>query len=113
MSLVLVTGGTGHLGRDIVTRLVRDGHRVRVFARAPRPEMRVEWAIGDLATGEGLRAAAQDVQTIDLLRGDEAYKHLWHSEKVPTYGCARSCNRAGAAVDRAFWENYDFTLAAP
>ncbi|HXE10881.1 MAG TPA: GNAT family N-acetyltransferase [Bryobacteraceae bacterium] len=59
------------------------------------------------------QAAAQDVQTIDLLRGDEAYKHLWHSEKVPTYGCARSCNRAGAAVDRAFWENYDFTLAAP
>jgi uncharacterized protein YbjT (DUF2867 family) len=64
MSLVLVTGGTGHLGRDIVTRLVRDGHRVRVFARAPRPEMRVEWAIGDLATGEGLRAAAQDVHTV-------------------------------------------------
>ena len=64
MSLVLVTGGTGHLGQDIVTRLVSAGHRVRVFARSQRPSMRVEWAIGDLATGEGLQAALQDVDTV-------------------------------------------------
>lgn len=37
MALTLVAGGTGHLGRDIVDRLVRDGHRVRLFARARRP----------------------------------------------------------------------------
>lgn len=35
MALTLVTGGTGHLGQDIVDRLVRDGHRVRVLARSP------------------------------------------------------------------------------
>lgn len=64
MPLVLVTGGTGHLGRDIVARLIRDGHRVRVFARSPRPAMQVEWATGNLATGEGLPAAMQDVHTV-------------------------------------------------
>lgn len=64
MTLVLVTGGTGHLGQDIVTRLVHAGHRVRLFARSPRPSMQVEWAIGDLATGEGLQAALQDVDTV-------------------------------------------------
>jgi len=64
MPLVLVTGGTGHLGRDLVARLLRDGHQVRVLARAPRPSMRVEWAIGNLATGEGLREAVQGVHTI-------------------------------------------------
>jgi uncharacterized protein YbjT (DUF2867 family) len=64
MPLVLVTGGTGHLGQDIVTRLVREGHRVRVFARSPRPAMQVEWAIGDLATGEGLHAALRGVDTV-------------------------------------------------
>ena len=64
MPTVLVTGGTGHLGRDIVAQLVRDGHRVRVFARSPRPSDAGEFAGGDLATGEGLQAALQGVHTV-------------------------------------------------
>jgi len=64
MTLVLVTGGTGHLGQDLVDRLVRDGHQVRVFARAPKPRTDVEWAIGDLATGEGLPTALRGVHTV-------------------------------------------------
>lgn len=64
MPLTLVTGGTGHLGRDIVKRLVRDGHRVRIFARAPQADTEVEWAIGDLATGAGLREALLGVDTV-------------------------------------------------
>ncbi|OAF02326.1 epimerase [Bradyrhizobium centrolobii] len=64
MALTLVTGGTGHLGQDIVHRLVRDGHRVRVFARSPGTRSDVEWAIGDLATGAGLREALQGVDMV-------------------------------------------------
>src|SRR3569623_2155295 len=64
MTLTLVTGGTGHLGRDIVDRLVRDGRRVRVFARAPGARSDVEWAIGDLATVAGLRDALQGIDTV-------------------------------------------------
>jgi uncharacterized protein YbjT (DUF2867 family) len=64
MNPVLVTGGTGHLGRDLVRRLVAEGHRVRVLARSPGPETDAEWAIGDLATGEGLAAALRDVHTV-------------------------------------------------
>jgi nucleoside-diphosphate-sugar epimerase len=64
MALTLVTGGTGHLGRDIVDRLVRDGHRVRVFARSPAVRPDVEWATGDLATGAGLREALHGVDTV-------------------------------------------------
>jgi uncharacterized protein YbjT (DUF2867 family) len=64
MTLVLVTGGTGHLGQDLVDRLVRDGHQVRVFARSRKPRGDVEWAIGDLATGEGLSTALRGVHTV-------------------------------------------------
>lgn len=32
------------------------------------------------------RAANEGVRTIDMLRGDEPYKRLWHPEKLPTYG---------------------------
>ena len=64
MTLTLVTGGTGHLGRDIVDRLVGAGHRVRVLARAPGTRPDVEWAAGDLATGAGLRDALCDVDSV-------------------------------------------------
>lgn len=32
-------------------------------------------------------AVEHNVRTVELLRGDETYKHLWHSETIPTYGC--------------------------
>jgi uncharacterized protein YbjT (DUF2867 family) len=61
---ILVTGGTGHLGRAIVSGLKRDGHTVRILARRPRLDSSVEWIGGDLATGEGLRDAVADVQAV-------------------------------------------------
>ncbi|MET3912002.1 uncharacterized protein YbjT (DUF2867 family) [Bradyrhizobium sp. S3.3.6] len=64
MALTLVTGGTGHLGREIVDRLIRNGHRVRLFARSPKARSDVEWTRGDLATGAGLRDALRDVDTV-------------------------------------------------
>src|SRR4051812_12549931 len=64
MTLTLVTGGTGHLGQDLVRTLRRQGNRVRVLARSPRGGSDVEWAIGDLATGQGLQAALRDVHTV-------------------------------------------------
>jgi uncharacterized protein YbjT (DUF2867 family) len=57
---VLVTGGTGVLGRRVVERLGSEGIRARVFSRSGRPcTIR-----GDLLTGEGLEPAVQGVDTI-------------------------------------------------
>jgi uncharacterized protein YbjT (DUF2867 family) len=63
MDTVLVTGGTGHLGRDVVA-LLKPTHRVRVLARAPGPGTEVEWIKGDLATGEGVREAVADATVV-------------------------------------------------
>ena len=61
---VLVTGGTGHLGRDVVALLKQDGHDVRVLARRPGGDADIEWVRGDLATGEGIGAAVHGVDTV-------------------------------------------------
>jgi uncharacterized protein YbjT (DUF2867 family) len=53
MTSILVTGGTGTLGRPTVARLRSDDHQVRVLSRRPGPDR----VVGDLTTGEGLAAA--------------------------------------------------------
>jgi uncharacterized protein YbjT (DUF2867 family) len=64
MNKVLVTGGTGHLGRDIVQLLKARGDRVRVLARTPGQDPDVEWIRGDLSTGAGIPAAVAGTHTI-------------------------------------------------
>lgn len=61
---ILVTGGTGHLGRAIVTRLADQGHEVRVLTRHPRDDTRIEWVRGDLATGAGIGEAVAGVHVV-------------------------------------------------
>lgn len=64
---VLVTGGTGTLGRHLVRELEERGHRPRVMSRskdaAGSPGSR-EWVRADLATGEGLEAALEGVDAV-------------------------------------------------
>jgi uncharacterized protein YbjT (DUF2867 family) len=59
---VLVTGGTGTVGRHIVMRLRQQGHRARIFSRDPRGH--VDAVQGDLNTGAGLTRAVAGMDTI-------------------------------------------------
>jgi uncharacterized protein YbjT (DUF2867 family) len=62
---VLVTGGTGTLGRLVVPRLREAGLDVRVLTRQRRPDGDgVRYLTGDLATGEGVPAAVAGVATV-------------------------------------------------
>jgi uncharacterized protein YbjT (DUF2867 family) len=57
MSRVVLTGGTGTLGRELVPRLLAAGYTVRVMSRrAPKPgeDTDVEWAQASLESGEGI-----------------------------------------------------------
>jgi CelD/BcsL family acetyltransferase involved in cellulose biosynthesis len=48
-----------------------------------------EFRPGTLLTALAIeRAAAEGVQTIDMLRGEETYKQFWHVKDVPTFGFA-------------------------
>ena len=60
--LTLVTGATGHLGANLVRRLLADGQRVRVLVRHGRPStaldgLTVERSVGDLRDPRSLAAA--------------------------------------------------------
>ena len=59
---VLVTGGTGTLGRHVVTRLRKSGHRARILSRQPRGH--VDAVQGDIASGVGLVQAIAGMDAI-------------------------------------------------
>ena len=66
MTTVLVTGGTGLLGRRVCRTLSADGHSVRVLSRTASgpPIPGAETAIGDLSTGAGLLRAVEGTTAI-------------------------------------------------
>lgn len=70
---VLVTGGTGSLGRILSRMVAGEGHAVRILSTRPRAASDpadFERARGDLATGEGLREAVEGVEAVFHLASD-------------------------------------------
>jgi uncharacterized protein YbjT (DUF2867 family) len=64
---VLITGGSGALGRILVRTATDAGYIVRGLSRGERPPYvpsGVEWARADLASGEGLSAAVEGAEAI-------------------------------------------------
>ena len=76
--MILLTGGTGFIGRALVRQLVDSGYPVRTLVR-PSPTtpnlprgVPVEVAVVSLSDTRGLRAAMRDVDTIIHLAGGES-----------------------------------------
>ncbi len=90
-SSVLVTGGTGTLGRLVVPRLRDAGCDVRVLSRhGGEAGPGIEFVTGDMATGEGLAAAMEGAEIVVHLAGsakgdEDKARHL-----------VRAASRAGA-----------------
>jgi uncharacterized protein YbjT (DUF2867 family) len=74
---IIVTGGTGTLGRLVVSQLRSAAHDVRVLSRHDRPSQdeHVAFVASDLATGEGAEAALQGGEVVihcaGTSKGDE------------------------------------------
>ena len=63
--LILVTGGTGGLGRRVVPRLREAGRQVRVLSRRAHDSPDgVEYLVGDLARDEGVDAAVAGAEVV-------------------------------------------------
>jgi uncharacterized protein YbjT (DUF2867 family) len=118
---ILVTGGSGTLGRRVVARLLAAGHEVRVLSRRPRPTStppQVEWVVGELRSGEGLAAAVAGVGVIVHCASDP------RTPRVDTDGTPNLLRAARAAdtahlvhisivgVDRVPYRSYQAKLQA-
>jgi uncharacterized protein YbjT (DUF2867 family) len=76
---ILVTGGTGTLGRRVVDRLRAAGREVRVLSRSGRPGT----VRGDLSTGENLEAAIRGIDTITTQFHDLVLMALHLLDRLP------------------------------
>jgi uncharacterized protein YbjT (DUF2867 family) len=126
-SPILVTGGTGTLGRLMVPRLRDAGYDLRVLSRHRPGDGEgdgVEHVTGDLATGEGIDAAVEGAEVVVHLagssKGDEAKaRHLVeaasragtrHLVYISVVGADRIPVASG--IDRAMFGYFESKLAA-
>jgi uncharacterized protein YbjT (DUF2867 family) len=117
---VLVTGGTGTLGRHVVTLLRQSGHRARILSRAPRGH--VDAIQGDLETGAGLQRAVAGMDAI--AHAASATRQPLRGRKVDVEGTRRLLTLAREAnvkhvvfisivgIDRVRYPYYRTKLAA-
>jgi uncharacterized protein YbjT (DUF2867 family) len=82
---VLVTGGTGALGRQVVMQLRQAGHRARILSRNPRGH--VESVQGDLATGAGLLKAVSGMDAI--VHAGSATREMFNGRATDVVGTRR------------------------
>lgn len=93
--MILVTGGTGYLGRALVTRLVECGEQVRVLARHPRI-VAGELCFGDVTAPEQLDKAMQGVQVVYHLAA--LVDHYAGTEMLERVNVQGTCNVLEAAI---------------
>lgn len=83
--MILVTGGSGFVGRAVVTRLAQGGQAVRVLARGRRQAdlpVGVQEMHGDLVTGDGVAEAMERadkvVHLVAVIResGDQTFERV-------------------------------------
>jgi len=111
--MILLTGGTGFVGRALARQLVTAGHSVRILLRPSQhtPDLPkgvpVEVAVASLSDERGLRAALRGVDTVYHLAGAEqegGHADLHSTDIRGTETLVRAAS--GARVRRIFYVSH-------
>ena len=107
--MILVSGGTGFIGRALVRHLIADGREVRLLLRpsqSPRlPQgVRLEVTVCSLMDERGMRAAMRDVDAVYHLIGSERVGLRADLNHVDVEGTQVLVNAAvQSGIDRFFY----------
>lgn len=100
---ILVTGGSGFIGRHIVAELTADGAHVRVIDLGPHPDPSVELVQGDLADADvlaealtgGFDAVVHLAAVTSVLRSIEQPELTYRTNVHATHGLLEGARKAG------------------
>ncbi len=103
--MILLTGANGHLGANLLRRLLKDGHRVRVLLRPTSDNstidgLDVERAYGDLRDAHSIAAAVRGCERVyhcaakvSTLLGE--HKEIWECNVLGTRNLLQAARAAG------------------
>ncbi len=102
---VLVSGGSGFIGRHVVSALSSGGAAVRVIDLQPHPDPSVDVVLGDIADGDAVqRALSGGVDAVvhlaavtSVLRSVEQPKKTYHTNIDGTLTLLESAREAGVS----------------
>lgn len=108
--MILVTGGTGFIGRNLIKALVESGHKVRILLKPSTTSpnfpkgIAVEVAVSSLSDQRGVRAALKDVTQIFHLAGAERKGSRGNLNQVDVVGTSILMQAAKEAkIERVYY----------
>ncbi len=108
--MILVTGGTGFIGRNLIRALVNRGERVRVLIRPSKTSpnfpkgIAIDTAVSSFSDQRSLRAALKDVEVVFHLAGAERYGGKGNLNQIDVEGTSNLIMAArDSKVSRVFY----------
>ncbi len=78
MAIILISGGTGLVGKALSSKLINDGHQVRVLTRVQKPSVtNLTYFVWDVNTGYIDEAAFENIDHLVHLAGEGVADKRW------------------------------------
>lgn len=81
MAIILITGGTGLVGKALTNRLVAEGHEVRILSRNPKSTADVRSFFWDVETQQIDEAAFEGIEHVVHLAGAGVADSRWTTSR--------------------------------